>query len=318
MAIVVTGEHDNYIIQPRPLLDMEQLARAPDAETKVSGRDLALLDTGHVTYYACTNHSTGNYYFLVIANTIADNPVIDDLSAILEKLRDLVSYHNQVYRESGRILPKPEGLGFDHLFPIVIDQFTCSEQGNRRVLVLDYSFADLGQAIVACQLPEQDVRVDLRTSSWILARLLKLIGFINLHQMTIPVSLESILIVRKTHRLMWLDWTPLVVHDDKLSTPLKCLGLKQAASAVLSLIGANFVSQDWRYEFFSADEQQCEGEKKYFQLLIKLYAGGYDNAVATHHALNDVFYEIWPTGFYPFTAYAYKNNRTLVDEQNLL
>ncbi len=318
MAIMVTGKHDNYIVRPRPLLDVNRLVRAPDAKNEISGRALALLDTGKVTYYVCTSSATVNYYFLMIANTVMDNTVVEDLVATLEKLQNLVAHHNYLYRDSGRVLPKPEGLGFDHLFPLVVDHFICGEQGNRAVLILDFSFTDLSYAIVASQLPEENVRVDLRTSCWILARLLKLTGFLNLNQLTMPIGLESILLERATHRLMWLDWTSLAEHEDNLDAATRRLGLKQVATAIFSLLGASFNGQEWQYQFFSTNDEQREQEENYFRLLTELMNGKFDNAVAAHQVLNKVFYEIWPTEFYPFTAYTYANNRTLVDEQNML
>lgn len=292
-----------------------------------------IASNGRLSYYSCTD-SHSQMKILAVATSIENNAEIERiqfaLKMLAEKSRNMEElYHlgtdpdadenirsegeavklaaKQLYAEALNVgkIPESGRLHYDWLFPIVLDSFKLTDQGNRSVLVLDFLDVDLKAATPFVQLSTNNLRVDPKTSAWIMGRFLKLLGFLNVHDVQLPLDGERFLLEPDTHRLLMLDWTQ-VSLDSEMTEAQISYTIRKIAQTMLLLLGARrnpSDSNDWAYDYFSSDEEEGHKERKYLYHLMHLATAGCSNADIAHREFYKVVDSVWERKFHPFTTY---------------
>lgn len=251
-----------------------------------------------LNYHICRNEAD-EWQVLAIASTAEQNAVIDRTGYLLGRLNESSEECEKEFAEqthSGR------RIHYDWLFPLVVDEFTLHEQGERRVNILSFPEVDLRKAFALEQLIEKKQRVDLKTSAWIMGRLLKLLGFLHESNVLTPVLISNFLLEPENHRLLMLNWADAVIGD--VPTPAQqCFTIKQAAECVLLLLGAKYNDGAWHYGY------ELEGDEgHYIQCLQSFHGGSYTDAFQAHTAFYDTVDSLWGRKYHPFTIYAIKED----------
>lgn len=249
-----------------------------------------------INYHICRNKAD-EWLILAIAAMAEHNAVIDRTEYLLSRLFD---YSEKYEREFAKQAQPGRRIHYDWLFPQVVEQLTLPEQGERRVNILHFPEVDLRQAFALMQITEKGQRVDLKTSAWIMGRLLKLLSFLHESSVTTPVLTNNFLIEPDNHRLLMLDWSEATIGDTP--TPAQqCFAIKQAAECVLLLLGATCKDGVWHYDY-----ELEENENRYIRRLQTMHKGEYTSAYQAHAAFYETVDSLWGRQFHPFTTYKTK------------
>ncbi|HEU5114525.1 MAG TPA: hypothetical protein VFT82_02035, partial [Candidatus Paceibacterota bacterium] len=151
----------------------------------------------------------GSPGILKIATTPGHNGVLDREAFILDILRkEAVA----VEAEYARVKPdSKKKLNYAFNFPSLVESFISPEQEGRRVLIVHFheiskELADL--APLGHLASREHVRVDARTSAWILGKLLKILVFAHSLGITfVTIDGDNILINREEHYVALFDWS---------------------------------------------------------------------------------------------------------------
>ncbi len=128
------------------------------------------------------------------------------------------------------------GVNYLELFPIVVERLTWqdqwSEKLNRSVMILE-TVPDPEGLMTLEQIVQRGYRVDLKTSAWIMSKLLKLVLFYRYHRL----RLGGFLIGPVTHDLVYLDWSQSWASENaEVATMWQ--NVREAAYITLTLLDA--------------------------------------------------------------------------------
>ena len=236
-------------------------------------------------------------YFLKIAKSRAENGFLEKEEFILETLKEVANSLEVKYR---KVRTREDSVLNNHFFfPEVIDSFVSKEQQNRRVLVLGLTHIskhthDL--APISFITKRDKVRIDPKTSVWILGKLLKMLAFTqNANVLISDLSGDNILLNKEKHYVSVLNWSDALLLNRELE-PSECTNeIVSVTKEVVKLLGGNpstgEIPQDEQMEDF-----------RYQDLLIKLISGDYSEAYIAHKEFYEIARAIWPSKFHPYTV----------------
>lgn len=187
-------------------------------------------------------------------------------------------------------------LNFDRLFPNVVDSFICHEQNQRRVNIL--SLKDVETITAMAPLSNLRVkdkkRVDLKTSIWIMGRLLKLLNFS--HSQGVAVRLltdNNVLIGPDRHFVVVLDWTGAFTYQSDVPVTACREDIVRATQVVFAALGGNPATGDYPYGCDDTDQ-------RYIEHLRSLMAGTATNAEQANRQFYDLVNDLYGVQFHPF------------------
>jgi hypothetical protein len=191
----------------------------------------------------------------------------------------------------------------------VLHSFIFHEEGDRRVNILGYKYVEeMSRVVSFSNLIEKDrERVDLRTSVWLMGKLLKFFVLAQDLGLTVEtVNTFNLLFEPGQHYVMLFDFTEAELSPDESVPPEKSLvEISRAAQAVVDLAGGNFLTR-----VFPDDE--AGRLKPYTDFLCRLALGGQENALRAHAECYEIADQLWPKEkvegswrrvFHPFTTY---------------
>ena len=214
-------------------------------------------------------------------------------------LTQLAEASNRVeaeYASQGGTVP----LNYNIAFPELIDSFVLLEQGARQINILGFRHvSELHRLIPLVKLWKQGLRVDLRTSAWIMGKLLKTIAFAHNNSVEVSdISGNNVLIEPDQHYVFVFNWASAITHDGEVPSTVIREEIKRAAKVVIRALGDDL-------------EVACPNEVDlpYVNYLYHLATSGESNAFRAHKT----FYEVvdalcenpdseWERGFYKFTT----------------
>ena len=259
----------------------------------------ALGETEDFRLYQCSI-PTGGVGILKIAASVANNGVLDREAFILQTLRDEAV---RLEEEYAKVKTDPKRLlNYQIMFPNLVHSFISEDEGGRRINVVNFNHVgdDIGRLVPINHLVSRDhIRVDPRTSAWILGKLLKLLVFVHSQGMsTGQVTGENILIERNKHYVAFFDWSKATIHGDNTPSEIACEEISQVTKEVILALGGNPNTG-----VLPADVQDKDG--RYAAYLYGLACGSESDASKAH----EDFYEFIRTtlgwhGYHPFTTYS--------------
>jgi len=252
-------------------------------------------ETPVYSLYICVDEAGEREYLLQIATDAKNNGT---LARAVFNLGWLQRASDEMERDD----PGPEGRrrNIDRLFPQVADEFLFVEQGNRRVIILSVrDVPDVSTRLYALSRyrDQGGLRLDLRSSAWIMGRLLKLLGLT--HSQGIANNLLSggnMLISPDDHFLPVFDWTASTMHDAGIPGEVRRQEIATAAQAVFASIGGDPATGDYPYH----DDTDPDG--RYVRLLWEMASNPDRDAPTAHDRYYDLLDELWGVKFHPFTT----------------
>lgn len=247
-------------------------------------------ETDYSRIYSCKIDSDHTSGLLVITTDAMHNGRLDKAAFVLGKLGEASPVYEAEYAKlgSGKL------LGYDRLFPCLVDNFVASQQGGRRVNVLKFIDVESPSALA----PLSNIRnrdhlmVALSSSAWIMGRLLKLLVFA--HDLGISVrsmTANNIMIEPNQHFAIVFDWSNAIVHGGQVPTQESRIDLSLAAQAVFGAIDGDLRD--------GSCPQTDEKTKPYVRFLWELARGSHTEALLAHQSFYELVGEIFGFGFNP-------------------
>jgi hypothetical protein len=254
-------------------------------------------ETNAYRIYLCEDAETGQQFMLQIATEVEHSGGLDRAAYILRKLRVTAEEFETIHAEQGGA----RLLSYERLFPVLVDSFVPDDQGRRRVNILAFSEVDdITQMVPLSNLTTKDhLRVDLRSSAWILGRLLKLLAFAHGEGITVhTLSGGNVLLEPSRHFAVVFDWSSAQTHPlEKAPRESRKDDVENAAKTVFVALGGNPLTGDYPY-LNEADDN----DRRYIKLITSMVQRREGNAERAHQQLYSLLDEIYGRTFHPFTT----------------
>jgi hypothetical protein len=247
--------------------------------------------------YLCIQKKTGRQCLLQIAIDVQYNGDLDRNAFVLDELRRISDKLEEEYAEVKE--DSKDMLNYGLGFPELVDSFIYSEQGNRKVNILAFrEVEDVSKMVPLANITAKDyLRVDLRTSVWIMGKLLKLLVLTQSEKISVESLLgsENILIEPDQHYVLIFDWTDAIINSEALTIETRSQEIAEAAQAVITVLGGNPEEST----FIDDGEEAFE---KYTNLLARLSTRAMSRAERAHEEFYELADSLWKREFYPFTT----------------
>ncbi len=236
--------------------------------------------------------------FMKIAKSPACNGLLDREAYVLRSLASEAARIEEIYAEKNSGKPP---LNYHICFPKLEETFVAVKQGGLRVNVVSFfeltdSITDL--APMAYITTREKMRVDPKTSAWMLGKMLKFLRFT--HNMGISIgklSGENILLQRANHLVAVYDWTDAVlVGETPLDEDSAREEIMQLAHAIFAVLGGDPITGT------IPDDKQLPDSR--FAEFLKHLADGKDcSAKNAHVAFYELIENMWGIKYHPYTDY---------------
>jgi len=252
--------------------------------------------TEECNYYTCEADGEREC-LLQIATDVSQNGTVSRNAHVLQ---EFLRRSDELEAEYAKVRENPKStLRYNFGFPELVDSFVSEEQGHRRVNILAFrNVAKVGQMVPLSNLRDRDgLRVDLRTSAWIMGKALKMLVFAHICNGVAvnDVSGDNILIDPDQHYVVIFDWGgSKLFPEEKVSGDIARAEITQLARTIIKALGANpetgAIPDDGK--------EKCEEYKAY---LTQLACGKERSAKRAHEEFYRIVDSLWK-GFYPFTT----------------
>ena len=255
-------------------------------------------ETSEYRLRLCTQLGSGRSCLLQVAISAANNGTLDRVAYILGRLAAKAAEVEELYAPQ-RKTPE-QRLNYQIGFPEVLESFVLTDQGNRRINILGFANVDDVQQLVplANIVRKDGLRVDLKTSAWILGKSLKLLAFAHDNGISIGgLDLSKILIEPTQHYVVLFDWSAARVNTEGVPLATARQEIMELTRGVVTLLGGDIARRAF------PDDRE-EGRDTYLAHLLQLAAGSAPNAFEAHGAFYDLLRQVlvWK-GFHPFTTH---------------
>lgn len=256
--------------------------------------------------YLCMQEETGRQCLLQIATTIENNGELQRAAYILG---ELARHADKLEEEYKKVKTDPNVLlNYKLGFPELVDSFISLEQGGRQINILAFgNVENVGDMVPLVNITVKDnLRVDLRTSAWIMGKILKLFDFAYGQGVSVGLTAGgNILINADEHYVAIFDWTEARTHDGKVPREIQRREISQAACAVVITLGGD-VETGILLE---------DGSEEYIGYLMQLACGNASDAGKAHKDFYEIVDRTWKREFYPFTVKPLEQNTKNVMEE---
>jgi len=258
------------------------------------GRKVA--ETSQYRLYLCTQEKTGRQCLLQIAVATEHNGRLDRAAYIINELK---RRSDELEEEYARVKTDPKDLlNYDLGFPELVDTFISAEQGGRRVNILAFrNVEDASKMVPLSNIIDKDrLRVDPRTSAWIMGKCLKLLVFTQSENISTGLnSGNNILIEPDQHYVLIFDWSDAQTHSAMIQIETRCKEISDTAKAVVTVLGG-----DLKTGIFPSDGD--ETFDRYTSHLLQLARGSESKADRAHARFYELVDSLWKREYYPFTT----------------
>lgn len=268
--------------------------RGPSGKFYVIGSELGVNEKFKL--YQCSD-GDNNVCILKIARKAAWNGLLDREAFLLQLLAKEVE---ELETEYEKVKKDDKKLNYHFFFPELIESFTSPEQKNSRISVV--SFKHIAKKLsdltpIGHLTSRESVRIDPRTSAWILGKLLTLIAFAKSQSVLINnITGDNVLINRDQHYVTIFDWSEASLGLDKIPNDLVVSDVIKATKEVIKLLGGDNLTGKL------PEDKQLEGND-YEKYLLELSSGRIKDVVQAHKQFYQIVLSAWPREFYQFTTY---------------
>ncbi len=255
---------------------------------------------GTDTYNVYVCNATDGQFLLKVATETGYNGLLDREAFFLRDIQAEIVRFDAAYKARNHTT---EGLGFKRCVPHLIDSFIANDQGGRRVNIVSvYGAEKVFELVPLARLREKErVRIDAKTSAWIMGRLLKIFSFTHPYGIgNGNVNGSNIVINPEKHHVVLLDWTiahhyggPVPYDDARAET-------SAAAKAVLAALGAD--------EYGALPHSDQLPDRRYEEFLVRLAQVGVTDVQKAGQEFYELLGQLWPGGFHPFTTHPLKQH----------
>lgn len=250
---------------------------------------------GAFRLYRCVKEDDQEKWLIFKIATVREhNGVLDREAWLLDDLRDYAAETEEEYKRGGG----SDLLNYHYAFPRVVASFLIEGQDGRRANVLGFDIADdIGELVPLSMIRNRDqVRVDLKTSAWIVGKLLKTLVFVHSCGVAVGDLTDSnLLLQRDNHLVSIFNWARAVRYSsNKLPCEVITGEIQAVAKAALRLLSA----RDGKT--VPSSDQDPSG--RYVKALEAMARGATSDALQVHTAFYKLVEELWGKKYHPWTT----------------
>ena len=247
--------------------------------------------------YQCATADGNRICILKIARQVAFNGLLDREAYLLDAMKkEAISLEE----EYGKIKDSDKKLNYHFYFPELIETFVSTEQNNSRINILSLAHIakDLNDLTpISHLLSRENVRVDPRTSAWILGKLLKMLVFTQSQNISINnLEGDNILINREQHYVTLFDWTKATLGNGQMLENTITTEISKIAQEVVLILGSDLTTKKLL-------EDKQLGDNRYEDFIKNLIDNPEADAQIVHQKFYELIRSLWPREFYKFTYY---------------
>jgi hypothetical protein len=248
--------------------------------------------------FSCKQRGTNKQCLLQIASERKHNGVMDRIALLLGEIR---RQSDEIEIEYAKVKNDPKDqlnyyLGFTEL----VENFISTEQGNRTINILAFHNVEIVNNMVPIHyiIHKDQLRVDLRTSNWIMGKSLKLLVF--LHSLDISINnlgIDNILIEPDQHYVVFFELSNAKMYNEELPKEQRREEISQLAQTIIHLIGGD-------HEKRSFPDDARRKFKEYTDFLLRLANGSHTDAETAQNEFYEIVDSLWKKEFYHFTCHS--------------
>lgn len=247
--------------------------------------------------YLCMHVERKRECLLQIAAKAEYNSRIQRAAYILKELERQSDF---VEKEYAKVKTDPNVLlNYKLGYPEVVDSFLFNEQGGRQVNILAFRFVDkVSDMVPLTNITNKDhLRIDSRTSAWIMGKSLKLMGFAHAQGFSIGLATgANILIDGERHYVVIFDFTQSEIFEEEVLEEIRRKEILEAARAVITALDGEAETG------LFPEDIVTEENREYIEYLLKMARGKVSDAKKAHETFYKKVDKTWKREFYPFTA----------------
>lgn len=252
-------------------------------------------ETEKYRLYLCRPSGATADHLLQVSSAVEYNGALDRAAYILEKL---FAEAMRLEEEYERVKKDPKHLlNYQLCFPEVVDTFVLASQGGRRVNILAFrEISDVRVMVPLSNIAHRDrLRVDLRTSVWIMGKLLKILAFAHDAGITVgDLGLGNILIELEQHYVVIFNWADARLMTGGVTRSVVREEIMCAARATIEILGGTPEG--------GIPDDGSPAHMPYQHHLIELARNVAGNASRAHQEFYALVDELLPHGYHPFTS----------------
>lgn len=256
--------------------------------------------------YICRHDGRDQECLMQVAETIEYNAQMERAAYILGLLQ---RRSDELETEYAKVKTDPDKLlNYILFFPELVETFQCEESGQRQINVLAFRFVPLVEDLLPIGrfVRKDKMRVDLRTSVWMMGKGLKLLDFVHSNGFSIGlVNDVNFMIERNKHYVMFFDWSQASIYDEEeVPTDISCREITSLAKVVIDALEG-----DIRTEMFPEEKDENAQYEELRSYLLFLARGNETNARTAMQRFYKIAHSIWKHEYYPFTCYPRSQTR---------
>jgi len=239
--------------------------------------------------WTCTDKN-GHELLMQVASEQLDSSSISRNAWIINKLAQA---SDKIHEEH------PDASFNYHLgFPKLHDEIVLTNQGVRHANILGFrNVKNIGSVVPLIKIWKDSLRIDLKTSAWIMGKLLKTISFAHDNRIEVnDISGNNILIEPDLHYVIVFNWSKSLICSEEVSASTRRKEVKLAAKCVIKALGGLSYHHDTI-------------ESPYVNYLKSLANTGNTDASKAHKLLYTIVDDLcenpfssWEKGFHEFTT----------------
>lgn len=253
-------------------------------------------ETADYRVYVIRKESSMEEFLMKIASNIASNGLLDREAYLLRELHEEMSLRDEEYVRLGM---SEKSLGYQRCFPRLVETFLVSGQGNRRANIIAIYGAESMLDLVPIEQwrVRAKVRIDPRSSAWIMGRLLKI--FTLTHPLGVSsgkVDGGNILVNPIEHHVLLFDWTRAHRHEGSLPKLIAAEEISNAARQVVLALGGNPATGQ-------LPEHEQLRDSRYADMLKRMIDKNVSGSVSAGAEFYRLLDQLWEPGFHPFATH---------------
>lgn len=244
--------------------------------------------------YFCTREGESSKTYLLVVAADDQNPIVDRWAFML---RELAQHAERLEAEYAAVKTDPKVfLNYQLGFPKLVETFKSPK--GRQVMILAFENSEPSAMVPIARMVHRDrLRVDIKTSVWMMGKALKLLTFA--HSLGISVgTIDSgtITIDPRQHYLVFFDWSTATIPAS-LDDETKRKELSDAALVIIEALEGDV-------DKHTIPNNEGEEGERYNAHLWTLVDGMFSNAHRAHEHYYALVEKLWPRKFYPFTTFS--------------
>lgn len=244
--------------------------------------------------YLCAKIGEPDKGLLLVVAEEGQNPIVDRWAFMLT---ELARHAERLETEFAAIKKdKKVLLNYQLGFPALVETFKSPKE--RQIMILAFNESEPSAMVPIARMVHKDrLRVDLKTSVWMMGKALKLLTFAHSLGFAVgQIHTGSILIDPDRHYLVFFDWSGVTVSPS-LDDETRRTEISAAAAVIIEALEGDVEKR-------VIPNNEGEKGERYIAHLWTLLDGLFSNAHTAHTRFYELVERLWERKFYPFTTFS--------------